>query len=247
MAVDASDQQWTIDEFAQRTGMTVRNIRAHQSRGLLAPPTVRGRTGYYGPEQAARIELIQQMQSEGFNLEAIRRLLAVAPDAGPESLDFVRAVHAPYGAETPQPVTGPELIDDWGPDSPQMLEAAVAAGVIRVTDDGGFEYPSPGLIRAAKEVVALGIPIERQLDLLQSMRGSVAEIAEAFVGLFIEQVWEPFEAEGAPEHRWQEITAALQKLRPLAGEVLQSAFAAAMNEASDAALARESAGPAQGA
>lgn len=234
--MNASEQQWTIDEFAQRTGMTVRNIRAHQSRGLLPPPTVRGRTGYYGPEQAARIEVIQQLQSEGFNLEAIRRLLALAPGAGPESLDFVRAVHAPYGSETPQPVTGAELIEDWGPDSPQMLEAAVTAGVIRVTEDGGFEYPSPGLVRAAKEVVALGIPIERQLDLLLSMRGAVAEIAEAFVGLFIEQLWEPFEAEGAPEHRWQEMTDALQKLRPLAGEVLQSAFAAAMTAAGDSAL-----------
>src|SRR4051794_34695752 len=49
----------TIDELAQRTGMTVRNIRAHQSRGLLPPPEVRGRTGFYGPDHVARIELIQ--------------------------------------------------------------------------------------------------------------------------------------------------------------------------------------------
>jgi DNA-binding transcriptional MerR regulator len=28
----------TIDELARRTGMTVRNVRAHQSRGLLPPP-----------------------------------------------------------------------------------------------------------------------------------------------------------------------------------------------------------------
>ncbi len=37
----------TIRELAERTGMTVRNIRAHQTRGLLPPPVVRGRTGYY--------------------------------------------------------------------------------------------------------------------------------------------------------------------------------------------------------
>ena len=35
----------TIDELARATGMTVRNIRAHQSRGLLPPPEVRARTG----------------------------------------------------------------------------------------------------------------------------------------------------------------------------------------------------------
>ena len=65
----------TIDELAQRTGMTVRNIRAHQSRGLLSPPQVRGRTGFYGPEHIARIEVIREMQAEGYNLELIRRLL----------------------------------------------------------------------------------------------------------------------------------------------------------------------------
>ena len=35
----------TIDELAQRTGLTTRNIRAYQSRGLLPPPEVRVRTG----------------------------------------------------------------------------------------------------------------------------------------------------------------------------------------------------------
>ena len=34
----------TIDELARETGMTVRNIRAHQSRGQLPPPAVRART-----------------------------------------------------------------------------------------------------------------------------------------------------------------------------------------------------------
>ena len=46
MAEDKStggDEQLTIDQLAQRTGMTVRNIRAHQSRGLLPrPPCARG-------------------------------------------------------------------------------------------------------------------------------------------------------------------------------------------------------------
>jgi hypothetical protein len=45
-AIDDGDL--TIDELAQRTGMTVRNIRAHQSRGLLPPPEVRGARGTTG-------------------------------------------------------------------------------------------------------------------------------------------------------------------------------------------------------
>ncbi len=68
----------TIDRLARKTGMTARNIRAHQSRGLLPPPEVRGRVGYYGPDHVARLELIKEMQADGFNLEAISKLLGGA-------------------------------------------------------------------------------------------------------------------------------------------------------------------------
>ena len=68
--------------------MTVRNIRAHQSRGLLPPPEVRGRTGYYGAEHVARIELIKEMQADGFNLRAIRRLMETSDGAVEEVLGF---------------------------------------------------------------------------------------------------------------------------------------------------------------
>ena len=55
--------------------MSVRNIRAHQARGLLAPPEVRLRVGYYGPEHVARLRLIRELQDDGFNLGGIKRLL----------------------------------------------------------------------------------------------------------------------------------------------------------------------------
>src|SRR5215467_7763282 len=76
---EGTDAEYTIDQLAQVTGMTVRNIRAHQSRGLLPPPLVRGRTGYYGPEHVARLRMILDMQADGFNLNAIQRLLASTP------------------------------------------------------------------------------------------------------------------------------------------------------------------------
>ena len=76
-----AESRLTIDQLAQRTGMTVRNIRAHQSRGLLPPPVVEARTGYYDDEHLARIKLIQEMQAEGFNLKSIERLRPLATDA----------------------------------------------------------------------------------------------------------------------------------------------------------------------
>jgi len=43
-AAAETDGKMTIGELARRTGMTIRNIRAHQTRGLLPPPEVQGRT-----------------------------------------------------------------------------------------------------------------------------------------------------------------------------------------------------------
>src|SRR3954453_9797133 len=123
MAIEAADL--TIDELAQRTGMTVRNIRAHQSRGLLPPPEVRGRTGYYGAEHLARIELIREMQGQGFNLEAIRRLVEAAPGSSEEPLRFLRAVAEPYTQEPPEVLTGAHLAERWGTTDPGLLERAV--------------------------------------------------------------------------------------------------------------------------
>ena len=104
----------TIGELAQRTGMTVRNIRAHQTRGLLPPPDVQGRTGYYGDEHVARIELTREMQAEGLNLEAIRRVLESTEGSSAEIVDFARAVRAPFEDETPEIFEPAELAEIWG-------------------------------------------------------------------------------------------------------------------------------------
>src|SRR6478672_9272476 len=89
----------TIDELAQQTGMTVRNIRAHQSRGLLPAPDVQGRIGYYGDRHIARLELIQQLQAGGFNLTAIQRLVERAEETGDNIGDLRNLVLTPFAEE----------------------------------------------------------------------------------------------------------------------------------------------------
>src|ERR1700693_3831311 len=66
----------TIEQLAAEVGMSVRNIRNHHTRGLLPPPEVRARVGYYNAEHVARLRLILDLQAEGFNLAALERLLS---------------------------------------------------------------------------------------------------------------------------------------------------------------------------
>ena len=87
----------TVDQLAARVRLTVRNVRAYAARGLLPPPRLVGRTGYYGREHVARLLLVREMLAEGYTLTMIERALASAPSsAGSTSLALHRALLAPW-------------------------------------------------------------------------------------------------------------------------------------------------------
>lgn len=232
------DNDLTIDELARRIGMTVRNIRAHQSRGLLPPPVLRGRTGYYGPDHIARLELIQELQAEGFNLDLIKRLLEGAGGSSSEVLRFKHALARPFGNEEPAHVTIAQLIEEWGTADPAMLMKALSLGLVRQLPDGRFEVPSPRLAKAGRELQRLGVPLERSLEFTATVREHADRLAQVYVDLFLETVWTPFEQAGLPEDGWPEVQDALERLHPLASESLLAIFGMAMKAAVDRESAR---------
>src|ERR1700712_3803082 len=67
------DAELTVDQLAVRVGVTVRNVRAYAARGLLPPPRLVGRTGYYGREHVARLLLVREMLGAGYSLAMIER------------------------------------------------------------------------------------------------------------------------------------------------------------------------------
>jgi DNA-binding transcriptional MerR regulator len=234
----APEAELTIDELAQRTGMTVRNVRAHQSRGLLPPPEVRGRTGFYGPEHVTRIELIRELQADGFNLELIRRLLDSAGTSA-AALRFTRALRAPFVDEVPEVVTEAELARRWGTPDPKLLRRAEELGLLRPLGEDRWEEVSPRLARVAAELAELGVSARQALEIAARLRRHADSVADSFIKLFMETVWKPFEEAGRPEERWSEVSEALERFRPLAAESLLSVFGLAMDDAADRAFGRQ--------
>jgi DNA-binding transcriptional MerR regulator len=241
MADIAPDADYTIDQLAQVTGMTVRNIRAHQSRGLLPPPEVRGRTGFYGPEHVARIRLILEMQSDGFNLNAIHRLLdSTAPGTAVQALDFGRSLRAPWEEQRSEFVDAAELAARMGGEAPDaaLLRRAEKLGLIVPAGEGRWEILSPELIGAGEALVSLGIPVEAGLAVQEQVQRYADGIARAFARMFVTEVWEPFEAAGKPEADWPRVQAALDRLRPLALEAVNATFRRSMGRAVEAEAGR---------
>jgi DNA-binding transcriptional MerR regulator len=230
----------TIDELARRTGMTVRNIRAHQSRGLVPPPEVRGRTGYYGDDHLARIELIKELQADGFNLEAIRRLLEGAGGSGSEVLSFSRALRAPFEDEQPEIIDMGEMADRWGGEAdPALIARAEKLGLMRELGDGRIEILSPRLHRAGLELAELGVPAEVGLEVAAQVRTHARRVARVFIELFMDSVWKPFNRAGRPEEDWPKVRDSLERLRPLASEAFLAIFQQVMSEAVEQAAGRE--------
>lgn len=231
------DGKMTIGELARRTGMTIRNIRAHQTRGLLPPPEVHGRTGYYNEDHVARIELTREMQAEGLNLEAIRRVLESSEGSSREMVDFARAVRAPFEDETPEIFSVDELASAWGVESfdPKLLAQVEKMGVLRQLPDGKIEVISPRLQQAGTALVELGVSPQAVVETAAELRRRSESVSRTFVELFVREIWEPFDKAGRPEEDWPKVREALDRMRPLASDALLAMFQMTMGEATEKA------------
>jgi DNA-binding transcriptional MerR regulator len=240
MARAKTEQQLTIDQLAQATGLTVRNVRSYQSRGLIPPPDVQGRIGYYGSQHLTRLALIREMQAQGFNLAAISHLLEEARGSGEEVLGFTRALMTPFETEAPEILEHAELLRRLGGEvEPRLIVKAEKLGLVISIGEHSFEVPSPTLLAAGERLVDLGVPLEAALETMDKLGRNTERIAETFVQMFLDFIWKPFDDAGRPESDWPQVRAALDQLRPLASEALTAGFGPTMTKAVEVAFGNE--------
>ena len=68
--------QLSLDELADRMGLTRRAVRFYVQRGLLPPPLGLGRGRHYDQHHLETLRRIQELQSAGHSLDAIGKILA---------------------------------------------------------------------------------------------------------------------------------------------------------------------------
>jgi DNA-binding transcriptional MerR regulator len=233
-----SPNQLTIEQLAAQTGMSVRNIRSHQARGLLAPPEVRMRVGYYGPDHVAQLKLIRDLQDEGFNLGGIKRLLEDTQGTSDRLMRFKESLAAPH-RERAETLTLRELGQRFrvsAEEAPKILARADELGILVPVGDGSYEVPSPSLLAVAEEVVQRGISWDAAFGVFEELERHCDAIARAFVKLFVGEVWRPFLQQDMPAERWPAIDEAIERLRPLASDALLAIFRRRMRLVIEAAF-----------
>lgn len=191
----------TITELAEQVGMTPRNIRAYQSRGLLFPPHIEGRVAHYSGIHAARLQLISSLHREGFTLAAIKRLVdapgsyaAIVADRRrrfreassdisvtvPVSEERIRAL---FGDDVPDDITDTGLV--WRDEDGQLVSHTVIVGVGRTL----IELGVPADVVAALQIDAvaaarpLGERLRGSLDSLGHDTRRASDLAKVAVHL----------------------------------------------------------------
>ncbi|WP_410605176.1 MerR family transcriptional regulator [Amycolatopsis sp. lyj-90] len=149
---------YTIEELSAIVGMSARNIRAHQTRGLLPPPVRHGRSASYGPVHLRRLRRITMLQKQGFNLVSIAAMLGtttVDGDAG--RLDAAMA--------------------DLARDQPAVARCLERHGVLGLDEEGEPAVVRPSVSRAVADLAGAGVPPVAALRLLGQFMDRVAPLA----------------------------------------------------------------------
>ena len=70
----------------------------------------------------------------------------------------------------------------------------------------------------------MGIGLPAALAAIEKLERNSQASARTFVNLFVDELWKPFDDAGRPEEGWEELIAAIGRLRPLAFDALNATF-----------------------
>src|SRR3954469_4977870 len=91
----AAGIELTIDQLAAAAGMTVRNVRAYAGRGLLPPPRLQGRTGYYSSQHLNRLVLGRGLLARGYTLSAVEHAVRDSSVSASHALELLSVLDQP--------------------------------------------------------------------------------------------------------------------------------------------------------
>jgi DNA-binding transcriptional MerR regulator len=224
------EESLTVDQLAERTGISVRTIRYYAGRGLIPPPRLRGRTGLYGPVHVTRLELVSELSALGFTLSAIENHLRRLPvTAGAEELALQRALLTPWAAEQGEDLDDAELRRRAGRElTAAELGALEGLGVLERTD-GGARLRGPTSLHEGMALLDSGLPVEVWTRAHRIVERHTAAMAAELMELFQTEVLQPYRDRGRPPAERGRLAAALQQLKPITVTGVVTAFGRAVN------------------
>jgi DNA-binding transcriptional MerR regulator len=178
----------TVGQLAEHCGLSIRLIRAHQSRRLLHPPRRAGRRSVYDHSHIDRLQLIQRLQRAGFSLAAIRALLQTGHDAPELALAWHAeglAMHFPAldADDDPSLQVAPAGTAALEQQS-GALDALESYGLVRRTPDATWQGTHPVLVAAGRRAREMGLPAPEVIRLQLRVAAATLELSREIVETF---------------------------------------------------------------
>lgn len=233
--------EYRLDELARRAGVASTTVRLYQARGLLAPPRLEGRTGWYDDSHLSRLRLIARLQGEGYSLAGIANLLEQWEQG--RSLDAVVGVEAELDAllgEVHAILLEPaELLGRFpeGAMTPEVMQRAVSLGLVQPTEEGKFRVADRRFLETGSGLAHVGIPADVILDEWEALVAHTDDIAARFIDLFETYLAPTDWRQGLDTDEARELAGTLARLQSTARQVLAAAL-----DASVARIGRERVG-----
>ena len=183
----------TIDELARQAGTRTSTVRLYQTKGLLPPPEIRGRVGYYSQGHLARLRVIERLQKRGFSLAAIRDLLENWSQGSSLSaiLDPQQEL-AGFGEPTELSQADFAALFPDGHVDPEVVRRARKLGLLAFDADRGvIRIPSRAFLEIGRELAAHNVPPDRSIAEFELLAKDARTIARRFLAMFQEFVQAP--------------------------------------------------------
>jgi DNA-binding transcriptional MerR regulator len=218
-------EEFTVDELASRAQMTVRNVRAYASRGLIDAPRLAGRTGYYNREHLQRLQLIRQLLERGFTLAAIERAVQNTPhNAAGHTLDLMTILDLPEEGDA-EVMPREDLAALAGVERDDaLIESLVGLGLVEKLEGDRVRLVDPAVVRAGANAVLLGLAPETVISLFPVLESHLRSITDTFVQEVVTELIQPFVDAGMPEDDWPRIISLVESLLPIASQVTLGIF-----------------------
>ena len=228
-----SEQEFTVDELANRANMTVRNVRAYASRGLIPPPRLEGRTGYYSLEHLQRLQLVRQLLDRGFTLAAVEDALLRSPETAPgHALELLSILEPVDEEEAAEVMARADLAALAGvPSDDELIEKVVALGLAEWVDPQTVRVLQPSVVRPGASAIAMGLSPDTVLAMVPLIGGHVRDVADHFVEKVTEEIIDPFVEAGLPEDQWPTTFQTIDNLVRVANQVVLAMFRAELHDA----------------
>lgn len=227
---DPDRRTYRVDELAQVTGVTVRNIRAYQERGLLPPPERRGRVALFDDTHVSRLKIITSMLDRGYSSAHITEMLT-AWEAGRDLADVLGlegALVAAHVGDDPVTVSRDEARELAGGEVD--LAVLVEAGLVELAGDRA-RVVRPELLRAFAEMRDFGMSTKALVRLHAEVSTSVDEITRRLVAEGIRQLESRFLDGAEPTgEEVGELVLVLTRFRALALAAVSSTLEASLEK-----------------